>query len=335
MITDGRDARGPEGERLVSPAPLRVAVLIPCFNEEAAIGAVVRDFRSALRSATVYVYDNLSTDATAQVARDAGAVVRTESRRGKGHVVCRMFGEVEADVYVLVDGDGTYDAMSAPHLLKALVVEGADMVCGARVPATAGQAYPPGHRFGNTLLTGIVARLFGRGFTDMLTGYRVLSRRFVKSFPALSSGFEIETQITVHALEMQMRVAEYPTRYRERTPGSESKLRTWHDGWRILLTIFDLLKAEKPLAFFFTLFAALAAASIGLAIPVFAEYIRTGLVPRFPTAILSTGMMLLGFLFLAVGLILDMVAHGRREMKRLHYLLLPPVPTTDAVAPDP
>ncbi len=307
------------------PPCLRIAVMIPCYNEQASIGAVVRDFRAALPDAAIHVYDNNSADRTAETARAAGALVRHEPMQGKGHVVCRMFSEVEADVYLLTDGDATYDAASAPALIARLVRDGLDMVCAAR-EERAPDAYRRGHRLGNRVLTSMVGLTFGNRFRDMLTGYRVFSRRFVKSFPALSTGFEIETQLTVHALEMQMRVAEVQTPYYERPTGSASKLRTFRDGWRILLTIGYLLKEERPLAFFGTVFAVLATGSIALAWPVVAEFMETGLVPRFPTAILATGMMLLAFLSLASGLILDTVSHGRRELKRLHYLAVPPLP---------
>jgi glycosyltransferase involved in cell wall biosynthesis len=307
------------------PPCLRIAVMIPCYNEQASIGAVVRDFRAALPDAAIHVYDNNSADRTAETARAAGALVRHEPMQGKGHVVCRMFSEVEADVYLLTDGDATYDAASAPALIARLVRDGLDMVCAAR-EERAPDAYRRGHRLGNRVLTAMVGLTFGNRFRDMLTGYRVFSRRFVKSFPALSTGFEIETQLTVHALEMQMRVAEVQTPYYERPTGSTSKLRTFRDGWRILLTIGYLLKEERPLAFFGAVFAVLATGSIALAWPVVAEFMETGLVPRFPTAILATGMMLLAFLSLASGLILDTVSHGRRELKRLHYLAVPPLP---------
>jgi glycosyltransferase involved in cell wall biosynthesis len=316
------------GDAVVLPEQspcLRIAVMIPCYNEEASIGAVVRDFRAVLPDAAIHVYDNNSADRTADKARAAGALVRHEPMQGKGHVVCRMFSEVEADVYVLTDGDATYDATAAPALINRLVRDGLDMVCAAR-QERAPDAYRRGHRLGNRVLTAMVGLTFGNRFRDMLTGYRVFSRRFVKSFPALSTGFEIETQLTVHALEMQMRVAEVQTPYYERPTGSASKLRTFRDGWRILLTIGYLLKEERPLAFFGTVFAVLATGSIALAWPVVAEFMDTGLVPRFPTAILATGMMLLAFLSLASGLILDTVSHGRRELKRLHYLAVPPLP---------
>lgn len=302
----------------------RIAVLVPCYNEAATIGKVVSDFRAALPGATVYVYDNNSADDTVSVAREAGAVVRNEGRQGKGNVVRRMFADVDADVFVLVDGDDTYDAAAAPALVERLVDDGLDMVTGTRI-ASSQAAYRTGHRFGNRLLTGLVAFSFGSEVSDMLSGYRVLSRRFVKSFPLLSGGFEIETEMTVHALELGMPQAEVETDYRERPEGSESKLNTYGDGIRILVTIVRMLKEERPLAFFGSICAALALAAIVLAIPVVITFIETGLVPRFPTAILATGMMLLAFLSLACGLILATVTRGRQELKRLRYLQIPGV----------
>jgi glycosyltransferase involved in cell wall biosynthesis len=299
-----------------------IAVLVPCHNEEAAIGKVVRDFRSALPAAKIFVYDNNSTDRTMAVAAEAGAVVRSEPLQGKGNVVRRMFADIEADVYVLVDGDDTYDASSAPRLVKRLLDDNLDMVNGARV-ASAQAAYRPGHRFGNLMLTGFVANVFGNRLTDMLSGFRVFSRRFVKAFPALSFGFEIETELTVHALELRVPMAEMETPYRERPVGSVSKLRTYSDGARILRTIVKLIKEERPLHFFLVVFAVLALASVGLAVPVVQTFMQTGAVPRFPTAILSMGLMLLAFLSLASGLVLDTVTRGRIEMKRLHYLSVP------------
>ncbi|MEE8237685.1 MAG: glycosyltransferase family 2 protein [Gammaproteobacteria bacterium] len=298
---------------------LRIAVIVPCRNEAASISKVVEDFRSALPGATVYVYDNNSDDETAKLARDAGAVVRSELLAGKGNVVRRMFADVEADIYVLVDGDDTYDAASAGILIERLEAECLDMVNAVRV-ASGAAAYRPGHRFGNFMLTGIVALIFGNRFTDLLSGYRIFSRRFVKSFPALTSGFEIETELTVHALELRMPIAEIETPYRERPSGSVSNLRTIQDGWRILRTILLLTKEERPLHFFGLFFAILAALSVILSWPVFITFLETGLVPRFPTAILSTGLMLLAFLSLGCGIVLDTVTRGRQEMKRMHYL---------------
>jgi hypothetical protein len=302
--------------------PLAVAVLIPCYNEEAAIEKVVADFRAALPEATIYVYDNNSRDRTVEQARAAGAIVRTEILQGKGNVVRRMFADVEADIYVLVDGDDTYHASSAPKLIAALLAGPLDMVNAARVTEIEA-AYRPGHRFGNLMLTTIVARIFGNRIGDMLSGYRVLSRRFVKSFPALASGFETETELTVHALELRMPIAEVPTPYKDRPVGSVSKLRTYHDGFRILKTILIMVKEERPLQFFSVLFGLLVLASLGLAVPVLITYVETGLVPRLPTAILSTGLMLLAFLSLTCGLILETVTRGRREIKRMQYLAIP------------
>jgi glycosyltransferase involved in cell wall biosynthesis len=302
--------------------PGRTAVLIPCYNEELTIGAVVRSFRAELPHAEIYVYDNNSTDSTARAAQAAGAIVRAEQLQGKGNVVRRMFADVEADTYILVDGDGTYEAGDIGLLLNAYLETGLDMVNGARVADT-DLAYRSGHQFGNHILTSLVGIIFGRRFKDMLSGYRVLSRRFVKSFPALSHGFEIETELTVHALELRMATAEVKTRYHARPTGSVSKLHTFRDGWRILRTVIKLLKEERPLPFFLTVSALLAALAIGLSEPVIVTFVQTGLVPRLPTAVLSTGIMLLAFLSLACGLILDTVTRGRQEMKRMQYLAIP------------
>lgn len=303
-------------------ASLRLAVLVPCYNEEAAVATVVRDFRAALPHAAIYVYDNNSRDRTVEVARAAGAIVRGEPLQGKGNVVRRMFADIEADVYVLVDGDATYDAPSAPVMIERLVRERLDMVVGCRVDSEEA-AYRAGHRLGNALFTGSVARMFGNRFTDILSGYRVFSRRFVKSFPGLAKGFEIETELTVHALELRMPIAEMNTPYGARPPGSQSKLSTFKDGFRILLMMAALFKDERPLQCFSIVFGVLAAVSVALAIPVIQTYMETGLVPRFPTAILATGVMLLGFLSLTCGFVLDTVTHGRRELKRLAYLAIP------------
>ena len=297
----------------------RIAVIIPCYNEEAAIARVVSDFKAALPRADVYVYDNCSKDKTADVARAAGAIVRTEMRRGKGNVVRRMFADIEADIYVLVDGDDTYDATTAPVLLQKLVENGLDMVSGRRL-AVGGSAYRAGHVIGNRLLTGLTKIMFTLEVIDLLTGYRVMSRRFVKSFPVTAGGFSIETELTVHAGRLLMPVAEVNTPYKERSQGSVSKLNTWRDGFRILLAIGGLVREERPLAFFTTICGALVLLSLALGVPVVLEYLRTGLVPRLPTAVLSTGLMLLAFLSLASGLILDTVTRGRWELKRLAYL---------------
>ncbi len=302
--------------------PPRIAVLLPCYNEAAAIAQTVADFHAALPTATIYVYDNNSRDTTKDVATGAGAVVRTERMQGKGHVVRRMFADVDADIYVMADGDATYEAAAAPLLVARLIEEQLDMVVGAR-KSEVEAAYRRGHRFGNAMLTGMLARIFGRSFTDILSGYRVFSRRFVKSFPVLSSGFEIETEISVHALELRMPVAEVVTAYAARPEGSESKLNTYRDGFRILNTIMTLFRYERPMLFFGALAFVLAAGSILLAIPLVITYFETGLVPRFPTAILSTGLMILSALNGMCGLILDTVVRGRREVRRLAYLAYP------------
>jgi glycosyltransferase involved in cell wall biosynthesis len=298
----------------------QIAVLIPCLNEAGGIAGVITGFRAALPDATIYVYDNGSTDGTSAVAASAGAQVRREPLRGKGNVVRRMFADVDADVYVMVDGDGTYDAASAPAMIGLLAEQHLDMVCGKRVDSEA-QAYRQGHRLGNRVLTGLVAVLFGNQITDILSGYRVMSRRFVKSFPALSSGFETETELTVHALDLRVPIAEVRTPYGARSAGTASKLSTWRDGWRILRTIARLVKEERPFAFFASIGCILALTSIALAIPLLLEFLETGLVPRIPTAVLSTGLILVSVMSFVCGLILDTVTRGRRELKRMHYLL--------------
>jgi glycosyltransferase involved in cell wall biosynthesis len=304
-----------------------IAVLIPCYNEEATIAKVARDFANVLPGAQVYVYDNNSTDNSVQKAAEAGAIIRAEPQQGKGHVVRRMFSDVAADIYVLVDGDDTYDAASAPVLVKALTDGPYDMVSAVRVEESAA-AYRRGHLFGNRAISWAVGRLFGRRSADVLSGYRAFSNRFVKSFPALARGFEIETELTVHALQLRLPVAEVETPYRERPLGSFSKLKTFSDGARILCTIFYLMKEEKPLAFFGAIGAAMALFSLWLGIPVVEEYMQTGLVPRLPTAVLATGFMLLSFMSCGLGLILDSLTHARLEAKRMHYLRLaaPPRP---------
>ncbi|MGC2777273.1 MAG: glycosyltransferase family 2 protein [Bradyrhizobium sp.] len=308
---------------MISPS-MRIAVLVPCYNEEAAVASVVRSFRQALPTATVYVYDNNSKDRTIEVARAAGAEVRSERRQGKGHVVRRMFADVDADIYVLVDGDATYDAPSAPDMIERLVTEHLDMVVGLRVDQEQA-AYRMGHRTGNWMLTSFLAEVFGQAFKDILSGYRVFSRRFVKSFPVLSDGFEIETELTVHALELALPVAEVATPYFARPEGSVSKLNTWRDGFRILGTILKLYRSEKPLRFFTAIGIFFALVSIGFAIPIFVTYFETGLVPRLPTAVLSMGLMIMALLSASSGLVLDTVTRGRREMKLLAYLSQQPV----------
>lgn len=299
----------------------RLAVLIPCYNEEAGIAKVVGDFKAALPRADIYVYDNNSTDRTVEVARAVGAIVRNESRQGKGNVVRRMFADVEADIYILVDGDDTYDATTAPLFIRKLVDGGLDMVSGRRI-AVANAAYRFGHMLGNRLLTDLTVMMFRVNLVDLLTGYRVMSRRFVKSFPFTAEGFSIETELTVHAVRLLMPMAEMDTYYKERSHGSVSKLSTWRDGYRILCAIAALVREERPLVFFTAIFALLMLLSLVLGIPVVLEYLKTGLVPRLPTAVLSTGLMLLAFLALASGLILDTVTRGRWELKRLAYLAI-------------
>ena len=301
---------------------MKIAVLLPCYNEDAAIGATVAGFRAVLPDAEIYVYDNNSTDRTRDVAAAAGAIVRTERMQGKGNVVRRMFADVDADIYIMADGDATYEAAAAPAMIAQLVSERLDMVVGAR-RSEVEAAYRRGHRFGNALLTNMLAWAFGRSFSDILSGYRVFSRRFVKSFPVLSAGFEIETEISVHALEMRMPVAEVVTAYAARPEGSISKLSTYSDGWRILKTIAMLFRFERPLLFFGGFGALLAAVAIGLTIPLVVTFLQTGLVPRFPTAVLATGLMLLAALNGFCGLILDTVVRGRREVRRLAYLAQP------------
>ncbi|TMJ53564.1 MAG: glycosyltransferase [Alphaproteobacteria bacterium] len=305
---------------------MRIAVLVPCFNEEAAVATVVGDFRKALPSAQIYVYDNNSSDRTAAVAREAGAEVRSEYRQGKGHVVRRMFADVDADVYVLVDGDATYDAPSAPRMIDVLLSEHLDMVVGLRVDQSEA-AYRRGHRTGNWMLTSFLSQVFGKAFKDILSGYRVFSRRFVKSFPVLSDGFEIETELSVHALELALPVAEVETPYYARPEGSFSKLNTWRDGLRIIGTILKLYRSEKPLRFFTAIGIFLALLSIALAVPIVVTYLETGLVPRLPTAVLSMGLMIVALLSASSGLVLDTVTRGRREMKLLAYLSQPPAST--------
>ncbi len=307
---------------------MRIAVLIPCYNEEAAIAQVVRDFRRALPQAKIYVYDNNSKDRTIEAAMKAGAIVRREPLQGKGNVVRRMFADIEADVYVLVDGDATYDAASAPKMVQLLLDERLDMVNGARI-TNIEEAYRPGHRFGNWLLTSLVAWTFGNRFKDMLSGYRVFSRRYVKSFPALAVGFETETELTVHALELRMPTAEVETPYKDRPAGSISKLSTFRDGFRILWMITVLIKEERPMQFFSLFAAFLLLAGTGLAVPIVIEFLGTGLVPRLPTAVLAMGMYLLSFLSFSCGLILETVTRARRELKRMRYLNIPVTQSRD------
>jgi glycosyltransferase involved in cell wall biosynthesis len=303
----------------VSLDHLDIAVLIPCHNEAPTIEKVIRDFQRELPRATIYVCDNVSTDNTARLAAAAGAVVMEEASPGKGNAVWRLFADVEADIFVLVDGDDTYDATDVVALITRCVTGRFDMVSGARVPVEPERSRF-GHDLGNVTLTRLVGQAFGSRFQDMLSGYRVFSRRFVKSFPVLSRGFEIETELTVHALELRMPVTEMPTQYRPRPAGSVSKLRTYRDGWRILMTIITLLKEERPLPFFSTIGLLFTLLSLALALPVVIEFVETGLVPRLPTAVLAAALMLLAALSLVCGFVLDTVTRGRREAKRLRYL---------------
>lgn len=312
-------AEGSAQAMVETVARQRVAVLVPCYNEEAAIARVVTDFRAALPDAAIYVYDNNSTDRTVEAATRAGAIVRREQHQGKGNVVRRMFTDVDADIYVLVDGDATYDAPSAPAMIDKLVRDRLEMVCAVRVDRDEA-AFRLGHRAGNRLLSGFVGHVFGRAFSDMLSGYRVFTRRFVKSFPVLSGGFEIETELTVHALELELPVGEMATPYYSRPRGSASKLSTWRDGFRILFTVLKIYRSERPLPFFGSIGVSLAIASLGFAFPVLLTFMREGIVVRLPTLILSTGLMLIACLSIACGLVLDTVTRGRRELKLLAYL---------------
>src|SRR5215210_5236026 len=299
-----------------------IAVVLPCYNEEAAIGATIAGFRAALPAAAIYVYDNNSSDRTRDIAAQAGAVVRSERQQGKGHVVRRMFADIDADIYVMADGDLTYDPNAAPAMVGLLVADQLDMVVGTRRHDKK-DAYRGGHVLGNRLFTGLLSGLFGRSFSDIFSGYRVFSRRFVKSFPVLSSGFEIETEMSVHALELRMPIGEIETAYAARPEGSQSKLSTFSDGWRILKTIVTLYRIERPVLFYGSIGALLLAAAIVLSVPLVITYLHTGLVPRFPTAILVTGMVVIAVLCFFAGLILDTVTRGRREVRRLAYLSVP------------
>ena len=311
----------PNGGLVPQTTSPKIAVLLPCYNEEAAIGETVAGFRAALPDATIYVYDNNSTDRTREVAAAAGAVVRSERQQGKGHVVRRMFADIDADVYVMADGDLTYDPAAAPTMVELLLTDGLDMVVGTRRHERK-DAYRGGHVVGNKVFTGLLSGLFGRSFSDIFSGYRVFSRRFVKSFPVLSAGFEIETEMSVHALELRMPVGELETVYAARPEGSHSKLSTFSDGWRILRTIANLYRMERPVLFYGSIGALLLFVAILLAIPLVETYVQTGLVPRFPTAILVTGMVIVAVLCVFTGLILDTVTRGRREVRRLSYLSL-------------
>lgn len=299
-----------------------VTLLIPCHNEEATITKVINEFKDSMPELSIYVFDNSSTDLTAEKAKEAGAKVIEVKSKGKGNVVRRMFADIESDVYVMVDGDATYDAPSINLLVDKLIDENLDMVVGCRTVETdiAHKAYRPGHQWGNKMLTGSVTKIFGGVFTDMLSGYRAFSKRYVKSFPALSTGFETETELTVHALQLRMPYGEVMTNYGERPDGSESKLSTYKDGFIILKTIFKLFMREKPLAFFGIISCFLFLSSLALFLPIFSNYLSTGLVPRFPTAILSFILLLSSFLSITCGLIMDSITISRHESKRLFYM---------------
>lgn len=300
-------------------SPPKIAVLLPCYNEGIAIAGVVQSFKKFLPQADIYVYDNNSTDDTIQRAQEAGAIVRLEPRQGKGHVVRRMFSDIEADIYVMADGDETYDASKAPQLIDLLVSKQLDMVVGTRDPVGK-EAHRPGHAFGNVLFNLALKLAFGSRFQDVFSGYRVFSRRFVKSFPALSHGFDIETELSVHCLEMNLPAEEVPTPFYERPLGSSSKLSTVKDGIKISMRILILLREVRPLFFFGCLFAKCAFLSLLLGWPILQTFLSTGLVPKLPSAVLATGLMLLGFFSLFTGMILNSLTHHRREMKRLFYL---------------
>lgn len=320
----GPDASERRMDSIISSRPPRLAVLIPCYNEAITVAATIKGFRAALPDAEIYVYDNNSSDGTANIARGAGAIVRTEARQGKGNVVRRMFADIEADIYVMVDGDATYDASAAPALIEQVLSGPYDMVNCARLAQSA-DAYRTGHAWGNKMLTGLVQFIFGSATTDMLSGYKAFSRRYAKSFPGMSHGFEIETELMVHALEMKMPLSEISTVYNERPDGSQSKLRTYHDGFRILKLIGFLVKEERPMVFFSLIAASLATLSIIVGSSIVVEYLETGLVPRLPLAVLAVGLMLSSLLSLSCGFILDTVTRGRRELKRLAYLGFPAV----------
>jgi len=324
-----RSRTGSTHERMSRPrAGPDIAVLIPCYNEELAVAKVVAGFHASLPDATIHVYDNNSSDRTRTVARATGAVVHSETLQGKGHVVRRMFADVEADIYVLVDGDDTYDPSAAPGMIRRMIEQQLDMMTGVRL-ASQQDAYRLGHRMGNRALSFLVHRVFGNRVSDVLSGYRVFSRRFVKSFPALAAGFETETEFTIHALELKMPIGEMATTYRGRAAGSRSKLRTYADGLRILRTILMLVKQERPLQSFGLTGAVLLVVGFSLGIPVVLQFLHSGMVPRLPTALLATGLVLAASLAFACGLVLDQVARGRKELKRLAYLSIPSVGSSE------
>jgi len=303
----------------------RVAILIPCFNEAATIEGVIAGFRAHLPQAEIFVCDNNSDDGTGAVAARAGAQVLHEARQGKGNVMRRMFADIAADVYLMVDGDATYEPAVAPAMIRMLLEGRYDLVNATR-RATGSGSFPAGHRFGNWLLTGLVGLVFGIVTSDILSGYKALSRRFVKTFPALSSGFEIETEIMIHALELRLAVGEIEAPYGQRPKRSASKLRTFRDGFRILRLIGFLIRQEHPFAVFASLSALLVAVSLWLGLPVVREFLATGLVPRLPTAVLAATLFLSAVVSFVAGIILDGITETRRELKRLAYLSFPPPP---------
>lgn len=323
-ILNAPDARVPHSQ--IAEAP-RIAVTLPCYNEAASIADVIAGFRAALPTADIYVFDNNSTDGTADIAARAGATVRRETRQGKGHVVRRIFADVEADIYVMADGDGTYDASMAPALVELLQKNHVDMVIGTRADVTR-DAGRGGHAFGNRMFNLLYNRIFGREFTDILSGYRVFTRRFAKSFPATSAGFEIETEMSVHASQLGIPTLERPTRYGVRPQDSPSKLRTFRDGFRILGMFALLMKETRPLAFFGLIGTALMLTALLLSAPLFLTYFQTGMVPRYPTAVLSTGIVIIGVISAVCGLILDSLARARIEAKRAVFLSYPPLEGT-------
>ncbi|EEW8343698.1 MULTISPECIES: glycosyltransferase family 2 protein [Enterobacteriaceae] len=301
----------------------KIAVIVPCYNEASAIAKVVSDFNKYLPEATVYVFDNNSNDGTADVAANAGAIVRHVGHKGKGNVVRRMFADIDADIFVMVDGDDTYEAAAAPAMINKLLDENLDMVVGCRVENGDDKTYRPGHRFGNKMLTGTVSTIFKGSFTDMLSGYRVFSKRYAKSFPCHSHGFEIETELTIHALELRMRIGEVQTSYGERPEGSVSKLSTYKDGIKILRTIIQLYAYERPLFFYSIIAAFFAIISLAVGAPVISDYVSTGLVPKFPSAIAAASIMIMSMLSLVCGVISHLITVSRRETKYLTYLSIP------------
>ena len=310
---------------------LRIAAIVPCYNEEAAVATVVHDLKAAVPGMQVYVYDNASTDRTAEVAAAAGAIVRSERRKGKGNVVRRAFGDVDADVYLLIDGDDTYEAAAAERMIRTLVDEQLDHVLGVRTqPEGVESAYRPGHETGNRLFNRLVGWLFGEPVTDMLSGYRIFSKRFVKSFPALSREFEIETELTVHSMRLRVPQREVQVGFKDRPEGSESKLRTYHDGFRILNLIAQLVRWERPLFFYSLLAALLVLVGFALGVPVIVDYAQTGLVPRLPTALLATAFVLLGVLAALAGMIFAGALRARLEAARLAYLRYPSIAAASA-----